>query len=56
MYEQSVEMDAFFQGKSFFETTLLKITFKHHLSVMSLMYETALPISSIIPKDSPHFP
>ena len=36
MFEQSIEIGAFVQGKILFEKTLLKITLKHHLSEMYL--------------------
>ena len=57
MYEQLIEIGAFFNEKYFFEKkTSLKITVKHHLSEMYLLLEKAKPLSYHDAQRQPSFP
>ena len=56
MYEQSIEIVAFFQGKIFLSKNLAKITFKHHLSEMYLLHDKDQPLSFHNATRQPSFP
>ena len=56
MYDQSIEMGAFFKENIFVDKTTLKIKFKHDLSEMYLSHEKARPLSFHYAQLKPSFP